>query len=347
MSAALPVHFWVPWVDEAFEGWDPDDDPARFPSGLGHGILELYKRLARLGRPVHLGPRVARPSHVVFHLESLWQWQAMAPNRRLLRQLSAQLVRTGVATAIRGDVPLHFGVRGVTEVMPNRASIRRDNQVWVPLLPQRGLVSRATDRAGRVATAALLGYEANIPPILRSPSFRSAAQELGVTVVEILWTLEDREPRWHDLEQVDCVICVREDVWGAGLERKPATKLINTWVAGSVPIAGLEPAYAELARPDVDCLMVDGPDGVLDALARLRRESGLVSRLEEGGRQRAREFAPDRVLAAWDELLFDRKARRDAVATAAGIVPWFAVQPRRAAVSVRRRVRGSRPERRH
>jgi hypothetical protein len=115
-------------------------------------------------------------------------------------------------------------------------------------------------------------------------------------------------PTWNDLASVDCVLCLRVDPWHRGFERKPATKLINTWVAGAIAVIGDEPAYREVAVPGQDSLMVDRPEEVPRALGRLRADPDLIARLEAGGLAQAERFAPERVLDQWERLLFDRTA---------------------------------------
>ena len=79
---------------------------------------------------------------------------------------------------------------------------------------------------------------------------------------------------------------------------KPATRLINAWVAGCIPLAVREPAYVELARDREDALLFDdlgecGP--LLDDL----RDSALVKRLERGVTERGIEFSPERTTQRW------------------------------------------------
>lgn len=340
-SDALPVHFWVPFdPDRGFDSWIPDLDPNRYLSGTSHGVLELYKRLEKRGRPVTIGPIPPRRSHIVFHLESVWRWSSESPYVSLLRRLLVQLVNHGVGTAIRGDIPFKFSVRieGVIEVMPNRSSIGREAQVWLPLLPQRGLIRRSDTRLGAVRSVALLGFGPNIPAYFRSVEFAGALARLGMTVTERIAEGPGEDPRWHDFRGIDCVLCLRADAVGADLLRKPATRLINAWAAGAIPIIGREPAYVELACPGQDSLLVETVEEVVPMLERLRAQEGLVARLEEGGRRRAREFSTERILDQWEAFLLTRRAtERSALAAAQAANLWLDAGIRRIAGGVRRR----------
>ena len=61
------IHFWSP--DDLAAGaasWDPDAEPQRYSTGVGHNLLELFVRLRTDGACVALGERVPRrPALVV------------------------------------------------------------------------------------------------------------------------------------------------------------------------------------------------------------------------------------------------------------------------------------------
>lgn len=329
----MTVHFWVPegTLDESFTAWHPDREPERYPSGVGHALLELYKRLEARGRDVSIGP-VPPPGveRILLHLESVWSWSSRGPNDERLAQVLKVIRRAGTVTAIRGDIPFEISLDlpHVVEVMPNRASISRINQTWVPLLPQRGLVPRDSSRRGTVRSVGLLAYEINVPAEYRCAEWTAALAACGMELVERVYdAVGPRAPAWHDLSNIDVVLCVRHDALGSGFLRKPATKLINAWAAGAIPIIGAkEPGLVELARPDIDSIAVEEPRDVVGALHRLR-DSAFVQALEAGGRERAAAFTVDAVLDQWEALL-DRP--RSATASLRTTAAWAAPAARAA-----------------
>lgn len=304
-----PVHFWSPEdLASAMEAWDPDSDPGKHQSGVGHGLYELYVRLRARGRPVTIGPVPPPGCHLVFHLESVWDWRAGGPDRRALFHLLGALSRSSAATAVRGDVPLELSVRPghCIEVMPNRTTVTRVRQVWVPLLPQRGLAGRKEVRKGRVRSVGLMAYEENVPELFRSAEFLRQVREIPVDWRAHTLKAATSAPDWHDFADLDCVLCLRSEPVPYGAARKPATKLINAWAAGAIPIVGDEPAYREMGEDGVDCLFVSRPEGVLPLLRRLATDSSLVELLERGGELKSRQYSRERILDAWEALIFDR-----------------------------------------
>src|SRR5580698_7473480 len=107
---------------------------------------------------------------------------------------------------------------------------------------------------------------------------RAALGAMGVTL----------EPRfqpavWTDYLAVDAVLAVRETselVLGV----KPATKMINAWRAGCIPIMGVESACRQIGRPGVDYVEVTSPVEVVAAVRRLREDPAAAERLRAEGR---------------------------------------------------------------
>jgi hypothetical protein len=101
------------------------------------------------------------------------------------------------------------------------------------------------------------------------------------------------------------------------LRTKPATKLVNAWLAGTPALLGAEPAFAGLRRSELDYLEVATPDDALGALRRLREEPGLFRAMVENGERRADELSAEAVTARWEAVLseeivpaYERWARR-------------------------------------
>lgn len=303
--AALRFHAWLPTSIGSISEWDPDREPGRHATGVGHGLLELSARLDARGHRVTIGPETPPGVALVFHLESVWDWGSKRPDDAAMTQLLVAHRSASATTAIRGDVPLSFltNLPRAVQVMPNRASICGPSQVWLPLLPQRGLRPRACSRRGRARSVGLLAYRFNVPSFLLGQEFQQALLCQDRWLVDRTWDGIRGEPSWHDFSGIDVVLCLRETPPDGSLLRKPPTKLINAWCAGSIPIVSdREVSCTELLRPDVDALVVSSPAEVLAALRRLD-DPEFVKRLEEGGRERAQEYSRESVLDAWAGLL--------------------------------------------
>jgi hypothetical protein len=296
------IHFWVPETPSGIDSWDPDREPTLHASGAGHNLLELYVRLRRLGVPVTLGPQASAEARLlVVYSKSLHESRAaLRVALRALQQADGRLA------LIRSDAPLSwkFPVRPLVEFMPTAALVRRPWQRWLPPLPQRGLLPRGAARRGRIRSVAFKGNPTNVPPVLRSPQW---AEELGARGLEWFLDVPSRtdgpDQRWHDFASVDAVLCVRDPdvVWD--VRGKPATRLINAWLAGSIPLAERERGYVELGVDEQDVFFIRTPFDGLEVIDRLNADGELLRRVERRIDERAAEFGPEAVLELWREAL--------------------------------------------
>lgn len=300
------IHFWVPAdrIPPGVDTWDPDAEPWRFASGVGHNVFELVVRLRSTGIDVSLGSRVPRGSRLVV----LFGWLAFPKPYRA--QATRVAIRAhGRIALIRSDTPLgwRLPLRPIVELMPTRASITEPWQQWVPPLPQRGLVPRRPSRMGTIRSVAFKGNPGSVPEELLSAGWGAELATRGVEwLLDVPTQVDGSDQTWHDFARVDVVLCVRRRSPESGsLARKPATRLINAWRAGAVPIAYREPGFRELGRDGVDVLFVDDPAGAVASIDALRRDPARISSLENAARVRAEEFDPGRVLGLWRETLLE------------------------------------------
>lgn len=316
--------------------WDPDREPDRFVSGIGHQLVELWVRLRDRDRPVTIGARPPRDAVLVTVLFDLVRADGTDRARAALR-LDRDLLRSPRLIVVLGDHPRAERVPGFARsvVVPNPSAADGLTRRWLPLLPQRGIVPRRSARRGAVRTLVLKTGTDNVPEEYRDPQFADALERLGVVVA-----IEDEPSTWPDFGDADLVLCVHRPWPGwdpdRRLARKPPTKLVNAWVAGSVPLVHPQVGYLDLVRPGEDALVVSSPADVLAAVGRLRDEPDLLARLEAGGAGRGREFTTDRVLDRWEADLWGRDhrvgSRRSVARHLAGVTAGAA----RARLGVRR-----------
>lgn len=107
---------------------------------------------------------------------------------------------------------------------------------------------------------------------------------------------------WHDYSSIDIAVGIRSfdrRRW----DKRPASKLVNAWLAGVPFVGGMDSAFADEGRPGIDYLRVDSAEGLLDALERLRGDPSLGTALVAEGRVAARRYAADRLVAEWAALI--------------------------------------------
>ena len=298
MDARVRAHFWVPEHIAGVDDWDPDASPDRFPTGLGHNLLELYVRLRARGAPVALGP-VPRPGDVVVAFAK--SLRSPAAQRSLFRSLTSNPL-----IVIRSDINPSWRLRFAPdlEVMPYESAVSGPSQVWLPALPQRGMVRRSPARFGTIATVAFKGQPDNLPDFMRDDRWARTLVGLGLRwLLDLPRQWDGSEQRWHDFSEVDVAVCLRSTAEAHRTPWKPATKLINAWCAGAIPLVGAEPAYEDLVTPNRDAVAVHSERDVVETLAELATNRELVRTVEGHIAARAEEFAPDAVLARWEELI--------------------------------------------
>lgn len=329
---ALRVHFWTR-RPEALVAWDPDAQPQMHSSAYGHAFLELYSRLTSAGRHVSIGPHVAKGSSlVVVSLEELAEWQPRVPARMAAHLALAVLktARTPGVAVLRVDAALFVEVPAYVclEIMPTKASIDRSRQVWLPMLPQRGMLRRNPDRGDRLETVALKAFSYNVPTWM-DEDFAKRLTRLGFR----LRIDDEHSGRWNDFHDVDIVLCTHKTETLEDEKRKPATKLINAWQAGVIPVCGDYVGYHELAIHEQTALFVAGEDAeeYVAVLTRLRDDPQLAEQIR--GMMPTERYSPTAVTQRyWDAFEKVQPARR-------AVVAWAAVTT--LAREARRRIRVS------
>jgi hypothetical protein len=102
---------------------------------------------------------------------------------------------------------------------------------------------------------------------------------------------------------VDVVVSLRSDL-SHQYPHKPASKLINAWLAGVPAILGPEVAYQELRESDLDYIEACSLDDVIDGVKRLKEDDGLYDDMVQNGKARAEAFTIESIVDRWAELLF-------------------------------------------
>ena len=299
VSAAVPVRFFLPEPPEELArlaGIDPDRDWRELVTGDRAWILQTFLRLARTGAPVELVGRVPADGIVLFH----------AKHERHVRRAPGAGRALLVGCRADNRQPLAAEV----EILQNGQFADGERRFFVSHWPQPGLVPRDPARADRLETVAFKGFAANLHPDLARPEWRAALAARGLA-----WEADapvfagaataTAAARWADYREVDVVLALRPRERRTA-RSKPATKLVNAWLAGVPALLGPEPAFRELRRSELDYLEIEDARSALEALDRLRAEPGLYRAMVEQGRRRTAEVDVAAVTARWRELLFER-----------------------------------------
>jgi len=201
-------------------------------------------------------------------------------------------------------------------VVQNQYGVQNRRFHFIPHWPQPNIIRRSPKRQHSVSRIQYHGRIENLGQGYRSPAFR---QELERRELTLVTGPSDREAKflsWNDYSQSDVILAVREDTL-ANIRRKPASKLVNAWIAEVPAIIGVEPGPRELRRSELDYIEVANPQEALMALDRLKTDPDLYTAMVENGKQRSVEFSKNSLVCRWIEFLDSCRTEHMALETRA------------------------------
>lgn len=297
----MRVTFFLDGEDglEALRGLDPDRDARAFQRGERIWILQTWLRLARAGYPVDLAgavPEAGLEGIVVFH----------AKHARALREAGRRL-RGAVLVGVRADNREPLAAE--FEIVQNGRFADGRRRFFIPHWPQPALVPRDPARGSRIERIAYKGFDSNLHPDFRGPAWRGFLESRRIDWAVDSAAFAGRESdrlqlAWGDYREVDLALAVRPPDRRLHTS-KPASKLVNAWLAGVPALVGPEVAYRELRRSPLDFLEVANRREAEAAVLRLLGDPGLYAAMAEHGRARGADFTPEAILPRWAELLFE------------------------------------------
>ena len=187
-------------------------------------------------------------------------------------------------------------------IVQNQANVETERDIMIPHWPSPGLLPRLQERGTRIENMAFMGRSWNLAPELRSPDeFLAELAALGVRF-DIHDELESPTPNWSDYRNCDLTLAVRNLTEQDALV-KPASKLVNAWIAGVPALLGPEPAFRDLRETPFDYVEVKTPREALDAIRRLKSNPDEYNHMIVNGLKRAEEFSIDRIAQTWVNAL--------------------------------------------
>jgi hypothetical protein len=186
-------------------------------------------------------------------------------------------------------------------IVQNKANVESEREIFIPYWPQPGLLPRLRERRSRVENMAFKGRSWNLYHEFRSPQFLAELAGLGVRFE----THDERgnpEADWSDYRQCDLILAVR-DLTEQDARVKPASKLVNAWIAGVPAILGPEPAFRDFRQSPLDYVEVKTPRQALDAIRRFKSQPDYYDQTVANGLRRAEEFSEDAIARQWIDAL--------------------------------------------
>lgn len=200
----------------------------------------------------------------------------------------------GVTVVARADRPPVIGPDYVVEQNPEVASL--PGRLFMPHWPQPGLQPRERDD-DTVKVVAYFGHKDSFPVEYNTDYFR---QRLAKQGIELRISFDN----WTDYQDVDICVSFRKE-HSHKLSRKPASKLINSWLGKTVMVCDDEPSYRAIRKSELDYLIAKTPDEAFDAIMKLKNTPELYRQMREQGEKRLQEYSREAVTACWFRLFAD------------------------------------------
>lgn len=212
---------------------------------------------------------------------------------------------------IKPDRPLQCQFANIVVVQNSSDPIRQwpsrmlVQSITVPYWPQPGLMARDTSRGERFENVGFMGRSQNL---LEETSVASGLSDRGLH-----WAPMPMN-RWHDYRELDAIVAVRPSVHGLAsvavpfqaANRKPASKLVNAWLAGVPAVLSPDDAFRQLKTSSLDYLEAESVAEVLARVDQLRQDPSLRRAMVENGLRRGAEFSRAHVTQHWLEIFQTR-----------------------------------------
>lgn len=186
-------------------------------------------------------------------------------------------------------------------VVQNKICVGSETDIFIPIWPQPGLIPRLKERGSTIENIVFKGDEINLYESFRSPEFKRQLEKIGVKL-RINGLAENEPVMWHDYSTDDLVLAVRDVTEKDGLV-KPASKLVNAWIAGVPALLGPEPAFREQRQSDLDYIEVTTPQAVFEAIKLLKSRPELYQQIIANSHKRAEDFTTEKMIERWYQLL--------------------------------------------
>ena len=259
-----------------------DEHPEKFIRGIDNHILQSFLHLRYLGRQVNMAKIPPKKGIIFYHPDYP---ESIPPNSESLR-----VVFLADHARIKEKADLWI-VQNPQQV--NKRSFYLDH--W----PQPGMIPRDPSRGTLLENVVYIGRQENLNENLLTDAWKKEIRRLGVN-----WHIEEKV--WWDYRKVDIAVAIRrpfQKKWWRKIlpiksfweNSKPASKLINSWLAGVPVILSNESAYHNLRERELDYLIAETPDQVISCIQELQKNATLYAQMVENGIQRRQFYFADKV----------------------------------------------------
>lgn len=186
-------------------------------------------------------------------------------------------------------------------IVQNKACIQSPTDALIPHWPQPGLIPRNKTRGTQIKNIVFKGSQLNLYDPFKSPQFLRKLENLGVKL-HISGKTQEPVVSWNDYSNADLVLAARNLTEKDALV-KPASKLVNAWIAGVPALLGPEPAFRQLKRSELDYIEIKTPDDAINAIRLLKEQPQRYEQMVANALNRAKDFTVESITDQWKEIL--------------------------------------------
>lgn len=206
-----------------------------------------------------------------------------------------------IISCVADSPPLFFAQCQVFQ-SASQAALWQSNYIFPhvtfsPHWPQPGLLKRSLERGNSFINLSYFGASNQLDLSLQTRDTINKFKKIGVT-------LNYNFQNYYDYSNTDCVFAIRKFNQNIVLH-KPASKLINSWLAGVPAILGKESAYQELRTSKFDYIEVDSINEMINATIELKNDKLLRDAMFQNSIEKSEEFTIESLTSRWASFLFD------------------------------------------
>jgi hypothetical protein len=283
----LPTTHSNPYPETIAQYWPwMQNQQIKYP-GPESWILQTYLHLKAANFPCHLSQDLPTSGIIIAHRYALKNTQKPNPTQLFICTRDDKFIH---------PYAQHHIVQNARQTkLLSVAPLWRST--YIPLWPQIGLIPRNNDRTDRFENLTYLGDPDSLAPELKDPTWAQNLAALGIN-----WIVNSDTSTWSDYSTTDAILAIRSFDQNPH-HHKPASKLLNAWLAGVPAILGPESAYQNERRSPDDYLEASTVELALEAVKRLKQDPALRQRIINQGNSRAQEIQTDAMRSRWINFL--------------------------------------------
>ena len=289
--------YWL-WINifiKKFPVMRPDNLGACRHIGPYNWTLQTYIYLKAIKFNCEITSSLNVDGILISHGDFLPKYINPRPTRYIVeikpdRALSCLLANFAVTQSVHDPIMKSF-----RRFFINSASV----QYW----PQPSIIKRDISRKDKLKNIFYMGKPEQF--ISEVSLLQSKIKKLGLNL-----KIKPRE-EWNDYSKADVILAVRpKKVFNRGgipsnldLNKKPASKLINSWIANVPAILSPDRAYLDIKKSKYDFLEATNVSEIIDRLKLLKSNRFLYRKMIENSKKRAAEVGAKSIAMDWKMII--------------------------------------------